>query len=77
LALMEHNKLSNASVGKVLEAVSRITSDYEKSRVLLTVAHTYPLEGALRESYIKAANSIQGEFERNRALAAVVKRATL
>lgn len=74
---MDHNKLSNDSVGKVLNAVGRITSDYEKSRVLLNVAHSYSLEGALRESYIKAANSIQGEFERNRALAAVVKRATL
>jgi hypothetical protein len=69
--------LSNDSIGKVLNAVGRITSDYEKSRVLSTVAHSYPLEGALRESYIKAADSIPGEFERNRALAAVVKRATL
>jgi hypothetical protein len=42
-----------------------------QSRVLSTVAHSYSLDGALRESYIKAANSIQGEFERNRALAAV------
>ena len=74
---MEHNKLSNDSLGKVLNAVGRITSDYEKARVLSTVAHSYPLDGALRESYIKAANSIQSEFERNRALAAVVKRATL
>jgi hypothetical protein len=41
------------------------------------VAHSYPLEGALRESYLKAADSIHGEYERNRALAAVVKRATL
>jgi hypothetical protein len=27
-------------------------------------AHSYSLDGALRESYIKAANSIQGVFER-------------
>jgi hypothetical protein len=74
---MDQNKLSNDSVGKVLNSVSRITSDYDKARVLSTVARSYALDGALRESYIKAANSIQGEFERNRALAAVVKRATL
>jgi hypothetical protein len=61
----------------VLDAVIKITSAYEKSRVLLAVARSYTLEGALRESYIKAANSINSEFERNRALAAVVKRATL
>ncbi len=39
LALMEHNKLSNASLVKVLNAVGRIKSDYEKSRVLLALAH--------------------------------------
>jgi len=31
----------------------------------------------LRESYIKAAESISSEYERNRALGAVVKRASL
>jgi hypothetical protein len=52
-------------------------SDYEKSRILLTVASRYSLSGALRDSYIKTAESIKSEYERNRALAAVVKRATL
>jgi hypothetical protein len=61
----------------VLEAVGRIKSDYEKSRVLLAVAASYQLDGPLRESYIKAANAIGSEYERNRALAAAVKRATL
>jgi hypothetical protein len=45
--------------------------------VLQTVAASYQLDGTLRESYIKAANAINSEYERNRALAAVVKRATL
>jgi hypothetical protein len=45
--------------------------------VLQTVANHYALTGTLREIYIKAANSISSEYERNRALAAVVKRATL
>jgi hypothetical protein len=74
---MDTNKLSNASLAKVLDAVLRIQSDNEKSRVLTTVARSYSLDGTLRDSYIKAADSIHGEFERNRALAAVVKKATL
>jgi hypothetical protein len=41
------------------------------------VARSYTLEGQLRETYIKAAESIHSEYERNRALAGVVKRATL
>jgi hypothetical protein len=36
-----------------------------------------PLQGALRESYIKAANSINNEYDRNRVLAAVVRRASI
>jgi hypothetical protein len=73
---MEH-KLSDASLVKVLAAVSRMKADYEKSRVLLAVANHYSLTGELRDSYIKTADSINSEYERNRALAAVVKRATL
>jgi len=64
-------------LGKVLETVGRMDGDYEKSRVLQEVAHRYSLQGALRESYIKAAESISSEYERNRALGAVVKRASL
>jgi len=41
------------------------------------VALVLAVDGTLRESYIKAANAINSEYERNRALAAVVKRATL
>lgn len=78
IALLEHNKLGDAALGKVLDAVPRIKSDYEKSRVLQDVAGKYsPLQGALRESYIKAAESISSEYERNRVLAAVVRRASI
>jgi uncharacterized protein YeeX (DUF496 family) len=78
IALLEHNRLSDSALGKVIDAVNRIKSDYEKGRVLQTVAAKYsPLQGSLRESYIKAADSIGSEYERNRVLAAVVRRASL
>ena len=75
--LISQNKLSDASLAKVLEAAVRITSDYDKARLLVALARDYSLQGALRESYIKAADSIHSEYERNRALAAVVRRASL
>jgi len=60
----------------VLDATAHIGSDYEKSRVLLTVSQKYQLEGALRDKYIAIANTL-GEYERNRALAGMVKRASI
>jgi hypothetical protein len=78
VSLLEHNKLNEAELRKVTEMVARIGSDYEKSRVLLAVSARYsPLSGALRETYIKSAESIGSEYERNRTLAAVVRRASL
>lgn len=46
----------------------RIKGDYEKSRVLQNIAQKYQLQGALRQSYIKVADSIASEYERNRVL---------
>ena len=76
LALMEHNTLSKESVGRVLDAIGRMGSDYEKARTLIAVAQKYPLEGAQREKYLSIANSL-GEYEKNRSLAALVKRASI
>ncbi|HEY6270773.1 MAG TPA: hypothetical protein VIX19_02140, partial [Terriglobales bacterium] len=78
IALLDHGKLSDASLGKVLAMVAHTDADYEKSRVLLAVVARYsPLSAALRESYIKTAESIGSEYERTRALAAVVRKASL
>lgn len=76
-SLLEKNKLSDSTLGKLLEAVTRISSDYEKAQVLTTVSRDYRLEGPLRQSYINAAETIHSEYDRNRALAGVVKTATL
>ena len=72
MALMEHNTLSKDSVGKVFDTIGRMGSDYEKSRLLLTVAQKFSLDGTLRDRYVSIANSL-GEYERHRALSAVVK----
>ena len=42
--------------------------------MLTDVAQHYPILGALRDAYIKAADSIGTEYDRNRALAAITKR---
>jgi hypothetical protein len=45
--------------------------------VLTDVAQRYPIQGALRDAYIKAADSIGTEYDRNRTLAAIAKREML
>ncbi len=54
-ALVERGNLGKNSVNKLLEAAARMGSDFEKSRALIAVAQKYPMEGTVRDSYIKAA----------------------
>jgi hypothetical protein len=42
--------------------------------VLTEAAAHYEMQGALRDAYIKAADSIGTEYDRNRTLAAITKR---
>lgn len=76
MSLMEHNSLSKEAVGRVLDATGRMGSSYEKARVLVAVAQKYTLEGTQRDKYVSIANSL-GEYEKNRSLAALVKRASI
>jgi hypothetical protein len=71
---MQGRKLTNDSLARIIAEVQKIGTDYEKARVLTEVAQKYPIEGSIRDAYIKAANSISTEYDRNRTLAAVTKR---
>jgi hypothetical protein len=57
----------------VIETVTKSTSDYEKSRVLLAVAGKWTLSGAGRKAYLRAADTIKSDYENRRVLAALVK----
>lgn len=61
-------------VVQLLKQTPRVGSAYERAEVLLAVARAYRLEGALHDSYVDAARSIDSDYERNRALAAAVGR---
>jgi len=76
-ALLQRSKLGDAQLARVLDSVGRMSGDYEKGRTLQSIAAKYPLHGNLREAYIRTAESIQSETERNRALAAVARTASM
>jgi len=57
----------------VLETVTRSSSDYEKSRVMLAVAARWTLSGDARKSYLRAADTIRSDYENRRVLAALVR----
>jgi hypothetical protein len=59
---------------RLLNETQKIGTDYEKARVLTEAAKQYQIQGALRDAYIKAADSIGTEYDRNRTLAAITKR---
>jgi hypothetical protein len=71
---MHEHKLSDQSLAKIIAETQKIGTDYEKARVLTEVAQHYNVQGATRDAYIKAANSIGTEYDRNRTLAAITKR---
>lgn len=61
-------------VVQLLKQAPRVGSAYERAEVLLAVARTYRIDGALHDSYVDAARSIDSDYERGRALAAAVGR---
>ena len=47
-------------------------SDYETAQVLTTAARSHAITGPAREAYVRVADKL-GEYERNRALAALAR----
>ena len=74
LALLEREQPNDALVEAVLNASTSIASDHELSTLLVKVAETYSLNDRLRTMYIDAAEGISSQYERDRALAALVRR---
>ena len=57
----------------VLEAVSTMSSDFERSRVLRAILNAEPLDPMLRDAFLRATDRLNSSFEQNRVLAAYVK----
>ncbi len=71
-AVVELTELTEADVLGVLGSAMRIGSDHSVTRLLVEVAEAYNIEGDIREAYIRVAESVSTEHQRNKALAALV-----
>ena len=73
----DESDLARSDLAKELPFAYRVHNSDELASLLLVIADKYPLRGAARENYLKIANQIRSEYERNRALAAVATKATM
>jgi len=71
-ALLRRTDVSADTLLAVMSEASRVGGDYETAQVLVAAARTQAINGAARETYIKTAERL-GDYERDRALAALVR----
>jgi hypothetical protein len=58
----------------LLRSSTTIDSDYEAAEVLTMVAEKYPLDDALKQEFMKAAESVGSEYDYGRVMAALRRR---
>jgi len=77
--LIDRATLSPSEVRKTLELAGRdVRSDYELARILVGVSDRYGLpDEATRAAFLNAVNSLSSDYERNRALFALLSRSDL
>ncbi|MEE8521972.1 MAG: M56 family metallopeptidase [Gemmatimonadota bacterium] len=73
-SVIELPDLTEADLAAVLGSAMMISSDHSVTMLLVSVADSYALEGDVREAYLRVAESVSSDIERNRALAAIVRR---
>ncbi|HKP13611.1 MAG TPA: hypothetical protein VJZ91_15935 [Blastocatellia bacterium] len=59
------------------QAAREISSDYEKAEILVKMAGSYLRDDRFREVYLEGVNTIHSDYERGRALKAVLKKESL
>ena len=71
MSALSKEKLDQASFKGLLEKVTKMSSDFEKSKVMIAIARQLP-EGdeQLREAYMKSAKSISSDFEYGKVMRA-------
>jgi hypothetical protein len=75
-ALVKAGQLSPDALAGVLRTASRMSSSFELASLLITVADAARIDAA-RSAYFEAVDAIDSDFERRRALTALIKRADL
>jgi len=76
--LMKQANLDAETARQALQQAAReIKSDYEKTEILVKMAPTYLRDDRFREVYLEGVNTIDSDYERGRALKAVLKKESL
>lgn len=76
--LMKQGNLDAGTARLVLRQAAReISSDYEKTEILVKMAPAYLRDDGFREVYLEGVNTIHSDYERGRALKAVLKKESL
>jgi beta-lactamase regulating signal transducer with metallopeptidase domain len=77
--LIDRARLSRSEVRKTLELAGRdVRSDYELARILVAVSDKYGLpDEDTRAAFLTAVNALSSDYERNRALFALLSRSDL
>ena len=70
--LLQRSDASAETVTEAIAAAGSVGSDYEIAQVLLAASRSRAITGAARDAYIRVADKL-GDYERNRALAALVR----
>jgi hypothetical protein len=76
--LLKQGNLDTETARRALRQAAReINSDYEKTEILVKMAPTYLRDDRFREVYLEGVNTIHSDYERGRALKAVLKKESL
>ena len=76
--LFAQGQLDSASARQALRlAGTEISSDYEKAQLLVKMSDTYLVNDEMRGIYIDGVNTIHSDYERGRALSALLKKGDL
>src|SRR5262249_47590276 len=72
--LLKQGSLDPGTARVALQQAAReIASDYEKSQVLTKIARQYVNDDSMRAVYIDAVNTMHSDYEKGRALGAVLQ----
>ncbi|UCC74053.1 MAG: M56 family metallopeptidase [Gemmatimonadota bacterium] len=69
-AVLKSEPLAEADVEAVLESALEIDSDHELAVLLVELVRSYPLNDRLRPAFMRAVDTIESRFERERVLSA-------
>jgi beta-lactamase regulating signal transducer with metallopeptidase domain len=70
--LLRRKNLSAETLAMAVDAAATVGSDYETAQVLVAAAASHEITGSTRDAFVRAAERL-GEYERNRALAALAR----